>query len=292
MPLPAHINQARGHSSYDSARANGATMRIDVARSAVTAALDAIGEVREFDEQVTVGLYRFTNTMTEILSPTSPKASDLTYAKSQVASQIMLDMTLGGTNQEEALRQIAKQDTRQRHGTDRQRPNPVCRGGHGRGGKRPGLVAELLVPATAQFAQSAQADLCGARGELRAQPQISARRFRSRGIEISLHLYRVSRTQNTAISVRTTRRAFGFITNSLFPIMPTRMATCAGKADNVLPANTPQEIHDTFVDLANRLSIAAAALLRAPLAVQVSGMSSSSSKAVRPSWRWDCSANW
>lgn len=247
-----HINQARGKSSYDSARANGATMRIDVARSAVTAALDAIAEVREFDEQVTVGLYRFTNVMTEILSPTSPKASDLTYAKSQVASQIMLDMTLGGTNQEEALRQIANRTPASgtgRTASDRIQYVVVVTDGVESGQawlpsywflhplNSPNVPKQTYAAHEVNYALN---------------PNICAT-LRSRGIEIFFIYTAYLEPKYGTISAHDKTR-FGFITNSLFPIMPTRMATCTGKAANVLPANTPQEIHDTFVDLANRLS--------------------------------------
>jgi Flp pilus assembly protein TadG len=67
-----HINQSRGNSSYDRARANGANMRIDVARDAVVAALDAMAQNEQFDGQVTASLYRFSNVPTTILSPTAP----------------------------------------------------------------------------------------------------------------------------------------------------------------------------------------------------------------------------
>lgn len=247
-----HINQARGSSSYDSARANGATMRIDVARSAVTAALDAIAEVREFEDQVTVGLYRFTNIMTEILSPTGARASDLGYAKSQVASQIMLDMTLGGTNQEEALRQIANRTPASgtgRSAGDRIQYVVVVTDGVESGQAwlpNSWFLHSLNAPNVPRQSYAAH------EVNYALNPNVCAT-LRSRGIEIFFIYTAYLEPKYGTISAHDKTR-FGFVTNSLFPIMPTRMATCTGKAENVLPANTPQEIHDTFVDLANRLS--------------------------------------
>ena len=47
---------------------------------------------------------------------------------------------------------------------------------------------------------------------------------------------------------------FDFVSNTLFPIIPARMAACAGNANNVLKASSPAEINAAFVAIASKLS--------------------------------------
>ncbi|WP_404403130.1 vWA domain-containing protein [Pelagibacterium halotolerans] len=247
-----HINQARGNSSYDRARRNGAIMRIDVAKNAILSAIDTFAETREFDDQVTVGLYRFSNTLTEILSPTDVRASDLAYAKSLTSSEIALDLTLGGTNQEEALRQIA---------------NRIPAGGTGR---TPEDRLQYVIVVT-DGVESSQAWLPNYWFfHSRATPNDPRRGYAPHEMNYALNASACDALRERGVEVyfiyteylepryghigRHDHNRFDFITNSLFPIIPERMTSCAGSADNVLKANTPDEIHQTFMGLARRLS--------------------------------------
>ncbi|WP_196260767.1 pilus assembly protein [Pelagibacterium limicola] len=247
-----HINQARGNSSYDRARNNGASMRIDVARNAVMSAMDTLAGAREFDNQITIGLYRFTNTFTEVLSPTHVRASDLAYVKSVAASEIALDMTLGGTNQQEALRQIASRvpaNGTGRSPTDRlQYIIVVTDGVENAQAWLPNywFFHNLATPnnpqrtyASHEVNYALNASVCSS--------------LRDRGVEIFFIYTEYLEPRYGTISSHD-RNRLNFITNSLFPIIPERMAACAGKPENVLSASTPAEIHRTFTQLASRLS--------------------------------------
>ena len=50
------------------------------------------------------------------------------------------------------------------------------------------------------------------------------------------------------------RSRFDFISKTLFPIIPARMAACTGSANNVLKASSPAEINAAFVAIASKLS--------------------------------------
>ncbi|MGP1665069.1 MAG: hypothetical protein ACTS5I_03960, partial [Rhodanobacter sp.] len=248
-----HINQTRGNSSYDSARRNGANMRIDVARTAVVSAIDAMAEAQEFAGQITVGLYRFSNQLTEILSSGNLRAGDLGYAKSVAASQIALDMTYGGTNQEEALRQVNSRISAS--GT----------------GKSADDRLQYVIVVT-DGVESGQAWLASKNWYLheQARPNAPSKSYAAhevnyalrsticqsmtqRGVKIYFIYTEYLEPRYGNISTSDHNR-FNFVTNSLFPIIPKRMADCTGAPEQVLKASTPAEIHEAFVELASRLS--------------------------------------
>ncbi|MDZ7603789.1 MAG: TadE/TadG family type IV pilus assembly protein, partial [Hoeflea sp.] len=103
-----HINQARGNSQYDKARAAGANMRIDVLRDAAISAVSTSKKASEFDDQVTFGVYKFSNELTTVVSGTDQRASDEQYLTTQIRDGILMDMTNGGTNIENSLQTLGK----------------------------------------------------------------------------------------------------------------------------------------------------------------------------------------
>lgn len=248
-----HINQARGSSSYDAARQNGATMRIDVARSAVTSAVDTIVAAEEFPGQVTMGLYRFSNELTEILSPTHARSADAAYIKSLAQSQINLDMTYGGTNIEEALRQISSR---------------IPTGGSG---GAPNDRIQYVVVVT-DGVESGQAWLASKGWFLhsRAFPNIPSKAYAKHEVNYALKSSVCDTLRQSDIGLyfiyteylepkfgqisSHDHNRFDFISASLFPIIPARMEACTGSADHVLKASSPAEINAAFVSIANKLS--------------------------------------
>lgn len=248
-----HINQARGTSSYDRARAQGAIMRIDVARTAVASAVDTIAAAEEFSDQVSIGLFRFSNQLTEILSPTNPLATDTAYVKSLAQSQINLDLTYGGTNIEDALRQIA---TRIPAG-----------GGGGSANDRIQYVVvvtdgvesgQAWLPSRNWFYYTGNIPNAPSRWYAAHEVNYAlnanvCESLRNAGVEIYFIYTEYLEPRYGTISSHDHGR-FDFISGTLFPMIPTRLATCAGSADNVLKASSPAEINAAFVEIANKLS--------------------------------------
>jgi Flp pilus assembly protein TadG len=248
-----HINQTRGNSSYDRARQQGATMRIDVARSAVAAAVDTIAAAEEFPGQVSMGLYRFSNRLTEILSPSDWRATDPVYVKSLAQSQINLDMTYGGTNMEEALRQIA-----------------ASMPAGGGGGSADDRIQYVVV--VTDGVESGQAWL-STPGWFRYSgnvPNAPSKSYAPHEVNYALNSNVCSTLRNAGVEIyfiyteyleprygtinSNDRSRFDFISKTLFPIIPARMATCTGSANNVLKASSPAEINAAFVAIASKLS--------------------------------------
>lgn len=249
-----HINQARGSSSYDQARKKGATMRIDVARSAVAAAADTIAAAEEFSGQVTIGLYRFSNQLTQILSPTDPRASDTAYVKSLAQSQINLDMTYGGTNIEDALRQMS-----------------TTMPAGGSGGSADDRVQYIVV--VSDGVESGQAWLPNPKNWFYYTgnvPNAPSKWYAAHEVNYALNPGICTTLRNAGIQIyfiyteylepkygtisSHDRGRFDFVSKTLFPIIPARMAACAGTADNVLKASSPAEINAAFVAIAHKLS--------------------------------------
>ncbi|WP_137151016.1 pilus assembly protein [Devosia sp. FKR38] len=248
-----HIDQARGSSSYDDARAIGATMRIDVARSAVTAAVDAVANAEQFPGQVTMGLYRFSNDLTEILSPSDARARDLTQVKALAQSQINLDLLYGGTNIEQALHQIATK---------------LPRNGTGNG---PGDRIQYVIVVT-DGVESGQAWTNARDWFLHptAAPNTPSKAYAAHEVNYALNESACGSLTTNEIGTyfiyteylvpkygkisSGDHKRFDFITKSLFPILQTRMSDCAGNAKNVLPARSPSEIEAAVVGIVRKLS--------------------------------------
>lgn len=247
-----HIDEARGKSGYDDARRLGANMRIDVARTAVVGAIDTMFAAEEFDGQVTVGLYRFSNELTEILSPTNSRSGDLAYAKSLATSQIALDMTYGGTNQQRALQQmnakIASNGTG-KSATDRLQYVIVVTDGVESG--QAWLSGNWFLHSQTQTNSPSKA--YAAHEVNYAMKTTSCDALVAKGVKVYFIYTEYLEPKYGTISTHDKGR-FDFVSKSLFPIIPGRMTSCTRSADQVLKASTPTEIHNAFEELARRLS--------------------------------------
>ena len=248
-----HINQARGSSSYDAARALGANMRIDVARDAVSSAVDTVVAAEQFAGQVTFGLYRFSNDLTEILSPTDARAADPAQVKSLAQSQIKLDMTYGGTNIEQALKQIATRIPASGTGMspgDRTQYVIVVTDGVESGQAWTAAKNWFLHPAAAPNAPS-QAYAAHEVNYALNPSACAALTSKDVGTHFIYTEYLEPKYGNIVASDHT---RFNFVTNTLFPIIPARMASCAGSTSNVLLAKSPAQIRAAMIDIVRKLS--------------------------------------
>lgn len=248
-----HINQARGSSSYDKARANGATMRIDVARNAVAAAVDAVAAAEQFPGQVTLGLYRFSNDLTEILSPSDARSSDLAQVKALAQSQINLDMTYGGTNIEQAVRQIATKLP-----------------GNGSGTAPTDRIQYVIV--VTDGVESGQAWTAASNWfrHPNATPNAPSKSYAAHEVNYALNPSACASLGTKEIGTyfiyteylepkygtinSGDHDRFNFVTKSLFPIIQTRMSSCTGSASSVLLAKSPTEIQAAVVGIVRKLS--------------------------------------
>ncbi|MGB6230798.1 MAG: pilus assembly protein TadG-related protein, partial [Litorimonas sp.] len=96
----------RGHSSYQAAHDAGAVLRIDTARKAAINAIASVVDDLTLDEQVTVGIHKFSNVTTEVLAHDDPKSSDLAHVKSKLETEIELDTQFTGTNMTGAMEEV------------------------------------------------------------------------------------------------------------------------------------------------------------------------------------------
>lgn len=248
-----HINQARGNSNYDRARNNGATMRIDVARNAISSAIDVVEDAASFEDQVRMGLFKFDNNLTEIISPTNSLASDFAHLRSLVAQEILLGTNYGGTNQEEALHQIAARipangtgrsaDDRLQYvvvvtdGVESGQAWLASRGWHLHAAASPNAPSQAYAAHEVNYAL--RTDAC----------QV----LRDAGIELYF-VYTEYLEPKYGFIGSHDRGRFDFVSDYLFPIIEGRMASCTGTAEHVLHASTPAEINSAFVSIARKLS--------------------------------------
>lgn len=248
-----HINQARGNSNYDRARANGATMRIDVARSSIISAINVIEEAASFDDQIRIGLFTFNNDLVTVMPTSNDLSSDYAYMRSLAASQIVLGTNYGGTNQEEALSQIVSRIPA--NGT----------------GRSPDDRLQYVIVVT-DGVESGQAWLANRGWFLHAATRTNSPRkaYAAHEVNYALRTDACTALRNDGVEIYFVyteylepkfgfisshdRQRFDFVSKSLFPIIETRMASCTGDAAHVLHASTPAEINNAFVAIARRLS--------------------------------------
>ena len=248
-----HIDEARGNSKYDKARAAGADMRIDVARDAAMAAVDASEETEEYDDQVSFGIYKFSNELTTVMSHKDARASDGSYVKSQLQNGIQMDMTNGGTNIENALKTLS---------------NTLPKSGMGlRADDRIQYVVVLTdgvesgqawTKARDWFLHSATKTntpyKTHAGHEVNYALNTSAcDKLKTKDVETYIIYTEYMKPAYGAFSQHDKDR-FAFVTNSLFPIIPTRFTACTGDAEHVIHADTPEEIKTKFTDIVRSLS--------------------------------------
>lgn len=243
-----HTNSSRGNSSYDRARANGATMRIDTAREAAVNAVESIKSTVTIDDQVTFGLYKFSNEPVEIMSAADANASNFNHVKSMIESEVQMDIYGTGTNVELAMANMLTtlpvsgtgrtQDDRVQYIivlTDGVENTQSCMPG---ACWRPHYLANVNEPSK-KFANH-ETNYAPSTAPCVALKDMGAR------------IYFI----NTEYIVPTTgkitghnRNRFGFIEDTLHDLVDERMIECTGSADQVVRTNTPQQIATAFEDV-------------------------------------------
>jgi Flp pilus assembly protein TadG len=248
-----HINAARGSSPYDKARANGAQMRIDVARDAIMASLDAVKSASQFSGQVTFGLYKYDNELTEILSQKQQNSGDINFIKSRVRDQVKLSMVNGGTNLENALASLRNEIPASGSGlveNDRLQYLIVLTDGVESGQSWISTTGWRRYPNTVlnspfkayqphEVNYAIDPDGCG--------------RLREDKVGIYFIYTEYLEPKYGSFGDHDKER-FSFVTKTLFPIIPKRFSECTGAEGHVLKANTPTEIQSQMVQLTKHLS--------------------------------------
>lgn len=248
-----HINQPRGSSSYDKARAAGADMRIDVVRNAAIASVDTSTAVSQFDSQVTFGIYKFSNEVTPIVSQGDSRASNGTYLKSKLRDEVQMDMTLGGTNIENALTQLnnllpksgsgLRPDDRRQYvivltdGVESGQAWTAAKAWYLHEATRANAPQKTYAPHEVNYALNSNA--CSA--------------MKSKDIDIYFIYMEYLEPKYGHIGSGDANR-FRFITDNLFPIITKRFQDCAVDPTHVVKATTPKEIEETFVAIVRGLS--------------------------------------
>lgn len=240
-----HTNSSRGNSSYDRARANGAVMRIDTAREAAMNAVQNIKSTITMDDQVTMGLYKFSNEPVEIMNATNINASNLDYVKQMIDDEVQMDIYGTGTNVELALYNmlaVLPESGTGRTADDRIQYIVVLTDGVENTQScmpgacwRPHYLANVNEPSMKH-----------ANHETNYAPSTApCEALKENGTRI----YFI----NTEYIVPTTgkitghnRNRFGFIEDTLHDLVDVRMKECTGSADQVIRTNTPQEISTAF----------------------------------------------
>lgn len=243
-----HTNSQRGSSSYDRARANGATMRIDTAREAAINAVESIKSTVTIDDQVTFGLYKFSNEPVEILSATDAKSSDFNFVKGMIESEVQMDIYGTGTNVELALANMLTKI-------------PVS----GTGRTEDDRVQYIIV--LTDGVENTQSCMPGACWRPHYLANVNAPSMKHANHEIN---YAPSTTPCVALKDRGARlyfinteyivpttgrisghnvRRFGFIKDTLHDLVDERMVECTGSVEQVVRTNTPQQIATAFEDV-------------------------------------------
>lgn len=243
-----HTNSARGNSSYDRARANGATMRIDTAREAAINAVESIRDTVTMDDQVTFGLYKFSNEPVEIMGSSDARASDFNHVKSMIESEVQMDIYGTGTNVELAMANMLT--TIPASGTGRTEDDRV----------------QYIIVLTdgVENTQSCMPGACWKPHYL-ANVNEPSKKHANHEInyapstapcvalkEMGANIFFI----NTEYIVPTTGHIsghnvnrFDFIENTLHDLVDERMKECTGSADQVVRTNTPAQIATAFEDV-------------------------------------------
>lgn len=248
-----HINEARGRSKYDRARATGANMRIDVARNAAIAAVDQSEANSESDDLVTFGIFKFSNEMTTVLSGSDPRASDGSHVKTKLRDGILMDITNGGTNIEAAIKSLSGLLPESGSGQtpdDRIQYVIVLTDGvesgqawqRGRGWFKHGSTREnypYQAYARHEVNYALDGDACDG--------------LKDKHVGIYVIYTEYLEPLFGAFGGHDKAR-FGFVTEKLFPIIPERFADCTGDPEHVVKASTPKEIEEKFAEIVSGLS--------------------------------------
>ena len=248
-----HINEARGKSQYDKARATGANMRIDVVRDAAISAVDVSKKVSEFNDQVTFGVYKFSNELTTVVSSSDARASDLNYLTTQIRDGIQMDMTNGGTNIENGIKTLS---------------NLLPKSGSGLSADDRIQYVIILTDGVESGQAWTQAKGWFKHGATKQNTPYQT--YAKHEVNYALDAATCKSLKDKDIGTYFIyteylepvfgdfgdhdKQRFGFVTKSLFPIIPTRFSDCTGNPHNVLKANTPDEIEQEFNQIVKGLS--------------------------------------
>ena len=223
--------------SYNRAKANGATMRIDVAREAAADSIHVIKENTNVDNQVTVGLYNYGSNVATLLDFNSSRAANLLNVEADIKSKVSLQ-SRGGTNTEKALREVAAK-----------MPNSGS-------GRTPDDRVQYIVVLTDGVEDYRHG---GAPWSQRNHPTYGGlwapddpagcKAIRDRGI----HIFFIQ-TEYLTPTIGRHQNYYNWIDANLNPILDNRFAACAGSADNVFQTSTPKEIQDAFLDVMGEIS--------------------------------------
>lgn len=248
-----HINSARGSSPYDKARAAGATMRIDVARNAAISAVDVSEDTAEFADQVTFGLYKFSNELTTVVSSSDARASNYSFLKTALRDEILLDMTNGGTNIGGAISSLTKLIPKSGSGlraNDRIQYLIVLTDGVESGQAWTASKGWFKHPSTDENSPYKTYAAHEVNYALDAE---TCEKARKKDIGI-FFIYTEYLEPIYGDFGDHDKLRFSFVTNNLLPLIPKRFATCTTEADNVVKATTPAEIEQTFTRIVKGLS--------------------------------------
>ncbi|MGE6739896.1 TadE/TadG family type IV pilus assembly protein [Allorhizobium pseudoryzae] len=248
-----HINSARGSSPYDTARAAGATMRIDVARNAAISAVDVSKETAEFADQVTFGLYKFSNELTTVVSHADARASNYSYLKTALRDEILLDMTNGGTNIGAAISSLTTLLPKSGSGLradDRIQYVIVLTDGVESGQAWTAAKNWFKHPSTKEIAPYK----AYATHEVNyALDPATCDKAQKKDVDI-FFIYTEYLEPIYGEFGDHDKQRFQFVTDTLFPLIPKRFASCTADANNVIKVTTPAEIEQTFTRIVKGLS--------------------------------------
>lgn len=248
-----HINETRGNSKYDKARATGADMRIDVVRDAAIGAVDVSKKASEFNEQVSFGVYTFSNEVTTVVAASDARAADQQYLATKLRDGIKLDMTYGGTNIENAIEHLSKLLPKS-----------------GSGLRADDRIQYVIVLTDGVENGQAWTKAKGWFKHGSTKVNAPSKAFAGHEVNYALNDGVCKSLKNKDVGIyfiyteymtpvfgdfsNHDKQRFGFVSDSLFPIIPTRFNACAGDPNKVFKATTPDEIEAEFSNIVKSLS--------------------------------------
>jgi hypothetical protein len=240
-------------SGHERAQAAGAVIRLDVARNAAMTAIDALEHVQETEDQVSFSVHTFDNIPYEVVGLNDASATDFDYVKSKINAAVHMNAEYGGTNIDLALSTVAAALPSSGTGlTADDRIHYVVVMTDGVQNAQAKLRHSGWFPHPEAVLNEPQRTF--ARHEiLHALSGTDACSVLSRKNIVPYFLY-VEYIHPTygRISGHDQRR-FGFIRDTLFDIVPTRFAECAGDAKRVIKATSADDINEAFEDILKAL---------------------------------------
>ncbi len=247
-----HLRSERGNSTYDVAKAAGATMRIDIAREAAKKAIDVMIQASEVTDHMRVGLHLFDTVFSSHLQTSDPVSADLVSAKSKVDEYVQMRMEFGGSNMEGGLNKLV--ETLPTSGTGRYVDDRI----------------EYIIVLTDGVENPQTLEATGTwYAHPDAVPNEPFKKFADHEYEYAPAASSCDTAKAKGINVffinteylvpdfpQTSHNTdrFGFIEDTLHDLIPQRMAECAGRADNVFTATSPEEIITAFQEIIGEVS--------------------------------------